>query len=234
MLRIAPFMLAAVVIGALTYVEGSLSDRWTANNLEAIYCAELLDQVPEQVGDWKGENNSVEGEVLQVAGARGFVSRNYVNESTGKGVAVWLIVGHARDTAEHTPDSCYPSSGFDQSQDNFRYTLDIDGDPVEFWTGMFTRSMLQGQRNERVFWTWFKPNPEGRIDWVAPDRPKFHFRTTRALYKLYFTSIAAESDEAPEESVCLEFAKEFLPELNKVLGKANDGVPEGYTPKESA
>lgn len=241
MLRLIPFAIAALAIAALTFVEGSITDRWVDVNRESAFCSTLLAEVPDVIGDWEGTDEEVDPEIQKTAGAQGYVSRAYRNKVTGRLVDVWLIVGHARDTAEHTPDSCYPSSGFQQKDDNANYTMNVEGEtPATFWTAIFHKSSPIGTTANRVYWAWFKPtlggNDDGAatVDWIAPSNPRFHFGSTRALYKLYFTAAAKDVDESPDDSVCLEFADQFLPILNDILAQANDGVPSDYDASEAS
>lgn len=231
MLRIAPFVIAALLIAAITIVEGSITERWSDVNKRALYCASLLDEVPNQIGDWVGKDTAVEGQTLIVAGAEGFVSRFYAKEGENQGVSVWLIVGHARDTAEHTPDTCYPAQGGVQCQGNDRHEIEIDGKTVQFWTGVFETKQEFGTSYQRVFWTWFEPQAGESVAWVAPKGARWYFGSSPALYKLYFTAVDPDDAQPADESLCLEFAKEFMPELNEVLKKANQGVPDDFDPE---
>ena len=230
MVRLLPFIIAALAILVLTFVEGSITDRWVDVNQESAYCATLLEQIPPKIGDWEGKEQEVDALIQKTAGAKGFVSRTYINKVSGNQVAVWLIVGHARDTAEHTPDICYPSSGFEQAQENTTYPIEVAGEtPATFVTAEFSRGSSLGQVTERVFWAWFKPSKEAStersgVEWIAPENPRFFFGSTRALYKLYFTTRTSSPGQDPEDSLCLEFAKEFLPVANPILAKANGGA----------
>ena len=236
MLRLIPFAIAAVAIAVLTYVEGKITDRWIDGNIASDYCASLLTEVPDVIGDWEGVDGEVDEEIQRTAGAQGYVSRVYKHKTTGQQVDVWLIVGHARDTAEHTPDSCYPSSGFDQKDPNAVFDLEVEGEPpAQFWTAVFQRQSAFGVGANRVFWAWFKPTlgeeedgaAEG-VEWIAPENARFFFGSTRALYKLYFTAQLRDTNQAPDESVCLEFAGEFLPIANEILERANRPIPAGF------
>ena len=116
----------------------------------------------------------VDPSVQKGAGAIGAVSRAYRNSKTGEKVDLWLIVGHARDIAFHTPDVCYPASGFEaRSKENSLYPMVIQGLPdAPFWTNTFYReSELSGRQLIRVFWSWFNPDSmenDGTVKWEAP------------------------------------------------------------------
>ena len=241
MSRTIPLVIAAIAIVALTYVEGSITDRWVDVNVPSEYCASLLSEVPVTIGDWEGVDEEVDEEIQKTAGAQGYVSRVYKNAKTGQRVDVWLIVGHARDTAEHTPDGCYPSSGFQQKDPNEVHEIQAPEQPTgKFWTAVFQRESALGVSANRVFWAWFKPtlgdSDKGSgesVEWIAPENSRFYFGSTRALYKLYFTAALKDPDQAAGDSVCLDFAAEFLPVVNEILKKANSSVPEDYVPTPS-
>jgi hypothetical protein len=230
MLRALPYVLAVAAICALTFVEGVISDRWTDVNREATYAASLLDEIPSQFGDWVGRDELVDDDTQRVAGAEGFVSRTYINSKTDQQVGVWLIVGHARDTAEHTPDVCYPASGFNMRDTKEAFPIAIDGQPsMRLWTGMFVAERGPAQVCQRVFWTWFRPTAEASKGWEAPGgNPRWYYGSARALYKMYFTTYAKDPKEAPADSVALEFAKEFMPLVNPIIAKANAGAPADF------
>lgn len=229
MSRVVPILIAVVVIAALTVVEGVISERWGDNRLCA-YCVTLLDDVPKQVGPWEGEDEEVTDDVQIGAGARGYVSRQYSNPQTGEKVKVWLIVGHARDTARHTPDVCYRASGFQfDAGGQEKFVLNGAGpDPVSFFTGRFVKSTSFGDAATRVFWTWFKPESGGEVEWKAPDNIRMEYGAAPALFKLYFSTNDSAADAEGDESVCMRFAKEFIPVLEPVLAPSNGEVPADF------
>jgi hypothetical protein len=230
MLRALPYVLAVVAICALTVIEGVISDRWTDVNREATYAAALLDEIPNTIGDWVGQDELVDDDTQRVAGAEGFVSRTYVNSKTDQRVGVWLIVGHARDTAEHTPDVCYPASGFNLRDAKEAFPIAIEGQPaMKLWTGMFVAERGPAKVSQRVFWTWLRPTTESSKGWEAPGgNPRWYYGSARALYKMYFTTYAKEPTEAADQSPAVAFAKEFMPVVNPIIAKANVGAPAEF------
>src|SRR4051812_26830742 len=113
MIRYAPIIAAALLIVGLTIVEINMTDRLAGTNVSAEQRATLLSKVPASVGDWRADDIAVDPHVRKLAGAIGAVQREYRNVRTGEKVRLWLIVGHAREVTNHTPDICYPSQGFE-------------------------------------------------------------------------------------------------------------------------
>jgi hypothetical protein len=227
-----------MLIVGLTIQEIRMTDRLSGTNVSAEQRAELLSTVPKDFGDWHGEDKAVDATVQKVAGAIGAISRNYHNSRTGERVDLWLIVGHSRDVAFHTPDVCYRGSGFEaRGKENSLYPLVMQGMPdTPMWTNTFFKEDVSGRSLLRVFWTWYNPESaenEGKIIWEAPSNARFHFGNSRALYKMYFTSEMRDPMETAEQSSALRFAKDFLPEVNKALAEMHDKLHEG-TPGSSA
>ena len=240
MARYAPVIVGVLLIVGLTIVQIRMTDRLSGANITAEQKAELLKNVPKNVENWHGEDKPIDEGVRDTAGAIGAVSRTYRNARTGEVVDLWLIVGHGRDIAAHTPDICYPASGFSpRATENSEYPLIVEGQPdVRFLTNTFFREDVTGRRLVRVFWTWFNTenkDSDGKVVWEAPTNSRWHFGNTRALYKMYFTSEMRDPSETAEQSACLRFAREFMPQVEKALGEVyGEGAPAAATPAKDA
>ena len=219
MARYLPIILGVFVIVGLTIPQISWSDRFAQSNVTATEFAELLKNVPTEIGDWHGEDLDVDEQVRKTAGAVGYVSRFYRNSRTGDEVKLWLIVGHSRDITGHTPDVCYPSSGFSRRvEKNSLHPFVFPNQPqADFWTNTFTKEDADGRSLVRVYWSWYSPQEDGTIRWEAPEHPRWTFGNARALYKMYFTSDMRDHKETTEQSACVRFAREFLPVVEEAL-----------------
>jgi hypothetical protein len=233
MSRYLPIALGVVTIVVLTGIQFVMTDRLSGSNVTAEQRAELLKNVPLNIGNWHGEDMPVNETVRDTAGAVGAVSRVYRNVRTGESVDLWLIVGHGRAISGHTPNICYRASGFDmRAPESSLYPMVFPGqDEAPFLTNTFFKEDLTGRRLIRVFWSWFDPSNEkhgGKVVWEAPTNARWYFGNTRALYKMYFTSEMRSPEETAEESACLRFAREALPVINKALATVyGDGEAAG-------
>jgi hypothetical protein len=232
MVRHLPVVLGIVAIIGLTVAEARISGRFQGSDITEEQFAELLKNVPSEIGDWQGTNLAVEDQVKKTAGARGYVSREYTNVATGETVTVWLIVGHSRDVMRHTPDICYPSSGFiTRAPENARVPFVFENQPeADFYTNTFIKEDATGRRIERVFWAWYKPNEEGTVQWEAPKIVRLKFGNARSLYKLYFSSGMRDYGETADQSPCMKFAEVFLPVVDRALST----IPKESAPREPA
>jgi hypothetical protein len=223
MFRHLPVILGVVAIVGLTVAEAKISGRFQGSNITEEQFTALLENVPTDIEDWHGVDLPVTEQVKRTAGARGYVSRDYTNVATGQRVTVWLIVGHSRDVMRHTPDICYPSSGFRiRAPENAQFPLVFDNQPeATFYTNTFVKEDASGRAIKRVFWAWYNPNDEGLVRWEAPKRVRLQFGNARSLYKLYFSSDLHSFGETADESPCVKFAEAFLPVVGKALSTAS-------------
>jgi hypothetical protein len=231
MMRQLPLVLGVFALIGLTVAEARLSGRFQGSSMTEQQFTELLKHVPMKIGDWEGTDEAVEEQVKRTAGAKGYVSRTYKNAITGETVSIWLIVGHSKDIVRHTPDVCYVSSGFTKrAPENSLQSFVFDGkDMGNFYTNTFVKEDTTGRQLIRVFWSWYKPNEEGTVEWKAPDFVRLEFGNAPSLFKLYFTSAMRDYRETTEESMAMKFAKEFLPVVDKALSTAEKSM-EGNAP----
>ncbi len=215
--RLIPVVLGGVLIIATTFVEGIyLKDRWGKPDIEAELIGQRFAQVPKEIGEWKGIDLPVDDVVKKTAGAVHYVSRRYKNSSTGQAVELWLIVGHSRDIIRHTPNICYPNSGFRPKGSQLRHTVYYgNGKEGRFYTSKFEKEDSFVRQVQRVFWAWNHPK---KNKWDAPENPRFHYgMSNRSLYKVYFTSAVMSDENTIDDNPGADFAKLMLPAIDAAL-----------------
>ncbi|MEX2317715.1 MAG: exosortase-associated EpsI family protein [Pirellulales bacterium] len=230
MFRNLHVILGVVVIVGLTVVQSLMSDRFVETNVTAEQRAKLLEQVPENFGEWTGQNLEVDATTRDTAGAVGCINRAYVNRRTNEVVGLWLIVGHARDISVHTPDVCFAGSGFSmRSPTSSLYPFEYPGkrQNADFWTNTFVKEDFSGRELTRVFWAWYNPKQGAPVEWRAETNPRWKFGNSRALFKMYFTSAMRDLSETTEDSAAAKFGREFLPIINGILAQSDIRTPSG-------
>lgn len=238
MTRYLPIAFGILLIVGLTVVQFRMTDRLSDSNVTATQRAKLLENIPMNIGDWHGTDIPIDENVRQTAGAIGAVQRKYRNVRTNEEVDLWLIVGHGRAVARHTPDVCYRTSGFSaRSVENSHYPMvREDGSEVPFFTNTFFREDASGRRLIRVFWTWHNGGSDknDEVAWETPSNPTWYFGNTRALFKMYFTNVMRDPMETAEKSSCLNFAREFLPVVNSALARVSNPNAKPVSKAEEA
>lgn len=210
---LVPAAVAALAIVLVSLVQAVLTDSWSdAPSEEALAFARALQDIPRSAGDWEGEDvPGASEQERKASGAVGILSRVYRNHGTGEVVTVHLICGAARDVAIHTPDACYPGSGFRALEDPTPYRVPGGGSGGEFFTSLFMREAPSDMQRLRVFWAWNIGS-----GWEAPEYPRMRFGARQALNKLYLISHAPEG-QSVENSSSLALADALLPAVQKSL-----------------
>jgi hypothetical protein len=170
--------------------------------------------VPETVGQWTSKDLApMDPREKEVAGVDASLEREYRHVNSQAKSSVFIVSGHFRDVAVHTPDLCYVAAGYEMMSVPMKYMIPTPVGEVEAYTTVFKKEDTHvGTHYLRVFWTW---SVDGA--WVAPDLPKIEFVGQPALYKMYIISQLEQPGRSISEDPSIAFASQFIPELNKAL-----------------
>lgn len=207
---IAPAAIAVVLMGVVTYVEGTWSERWAKADSPVLkeWCAKMQ-KLPMTIGEWEGKQLAQNQEELDYAGIAGSVSREYRNRNTGQVVSMFLVAGGARKVAVHTPDKCMVAAGYKMSKEPDPFNVVKES---QFYTTTFSKEDVSKTDYLRVFWGW-----NAGKGWQAPSAPRWEFRGKEALFKMYLmTPLVSQQDEITLDPT-LEFMKVAEPELHRIL-----------------
>ena len=196
MLKTTTFLAITGLIVAGAIVNGAATQRWSAfeqgkdKTLE-LHAFELRFQ------DWQPEVIPTDMPTNERSTA---TSRHYKSSSTGRSAVVTLISGIPGSVSAHTPDVCYPGSGYKTLRGAKKETAELpNGTVAEMYVADFEKKTATKHDRARVRWTWAADG-----GWVAPDHPRWQFATqlmkVPVLYKVYIvTALPDEGDERPED-----------------------------------
>jgi len=126
-------------------------------------------------------------------------SRRYASPA-GRVAVISFISGIPGSVATHTPDVCYPGSGYKTLRGPRKETLALpDGRAGEVYVADFEKKTQTKFDRVRVRWAW---TTDGT--WAAPENPRWEFASqlrARCSTRLYVATPIpdAEGDEAPED-----------------------------------
>jgi hypothetical protein len=206
-------LLAGIVLAAAVGVwQGDWSGRWKTAADPAL-AADRIARVPAEFNGWKGTDTPLDSKQLEVAEIAAAISRFYVNPSRNASISVLLVCGKPGPISVHTPEICYPGSGFDAVGE----TIEIPWRLKTGQTARFRRGLYRGMgrpepRTLAIHWTW---STNGT--WDAPDHPRLAYDPSELLYKIYLIQeVDPDSAEADEATVA-QFADDFLATLAPIL-----------------
>jgi hypothetical protein len=208
------------VAGVILLVDGYVYGRWTGRwhqNTELAGATERLERIPMTFGDWRGEALVLESKVIERAEFSGYVLRRYENRRTGAALTLLVACGRSGPLTVHTPEICYRGAGFRLAGGEGAAHESLDRGPnrsaVEFFKGTFAPEDRDGRERLRVIWSWCKNGA-----WVAPDNPRWKLAGLPVLHKVYVTQLFVPRTDGKEDDPCLDFFREVLPEVEKVIG----------------
>jgi hypothetical protein len=203
---------SSVALVTLIVVAGVVHGLWTnrwGETAELKAAVGRLDAIPRIAPGWQGvERKLTEGQTKGIAGA--FYHR-YVQQSSGKGVEIFILCDRPGVVAVHTPDVCYAASGFTIGEKQ-TFQLDTGAGPEQFITAVFKKESGGEPTYLRIFWAWNNTGP-----WVAPDEPRLAFATSKMLYKMYVIQELTAPDEPYENGPSVELLRQLLPGMRRAL-----------------
>lgn len=203
-------LIPLAVVLALTLlsgiVHGIIDGRWTEPK-DLVAKAELLDNIPEKLGEWQlVEKRPLNEDAAEMLRCYGSIVRVYRHPKNEVEVTVAILYGPRGPIAVHTPEVCYDSVGTDQIGKRKSKTIRHGSSKDSFWSVKFAKAPETEIASMDVWYGW---NAGG--GWVASKYPRFWM--VDSLYKLQIAGPVG----VPSFRPCEDFLTEFLPHANKLV-----------------
>ena len=174
-----------VLIGAGAIVHGATTHRWSALSAGSDRTADLHAYAVRHA-EFQAE---VVPNDLPLKEKSTATSRSYVSPTRQLSASITLISGPPGSVSTHTPDVCYPASGYRTVRPPERQTIDLpDGGTASYYVAEFEKKTATRTERYRVRWSWTSDGT-----WVAPDRARFAFLRVPELVKLYIVTPVPEA-----------------------------------------
>lgn len=213
--------LTSLITVAGTIVHGRYSNRWGSSMLRRRAAAALLQELPSDFGSWQlVQELPVDEEFLRpILQYEAFLNREYIDQATGRHVAVTVIVGPPGPTSTHRPEMCFSSRGYAQTAGTKNFTIEgTHGMRHEFALAQF-HSPNEGAPDLVATYGW---RQEDR--WWVPPIPRLTFGGGDYLFKVQLTTQVGVGEVGSEPS-SRDFLRSFVELLDKAVF-ANLGKPE--------
>jgi len=186
------FIVCLGLVGVGAVAHGAITRRWGSLGTATV-SSDSLHAHAVELGDYQSEEIANDLPVKEKSIA---TSRRYFSPSRGVNAAISVITGPPGAVSTHTPDVCYPSSGFKTVRAPKRERIDLPGGgSAEYFVAEFEKKTATRTERVRVRWSW---STDGT--WVAPDRARMEFLGFAELVKLYIVTPVSDADgEAPAE-----------------------------------
>jgi hypothetical protein len=188
-------VLGLVVCGAL--VHGAVTQRW--NLLESnTELTNRLHGLEVRFENWQSTEVPTEMPLNERSTA---TSRRYASLDKQTRVAIIsFISGIPGSVATHTPDVCYPGSGYKVLRGTRKENFNLpDGRACTVYVADFEKKTQTKLDRVRVRWAW---STDGT--WIAPDNPRWQFASqlrAPVIYKVYIATPLPDTDseKTPED-----------------------------------
>ncbi|MGL6097725.1 MAG: hypothetical protein ACRC7O_18240, partial [Fimbriiglobus sp.] len=180
------------VVGAT--VHGAVTHRWAALAPAADRTQRMHD-LAVVFADYTSEAIPTDFEVKEKSAV---TCRRCVSEAIGVGAMTSITTGPPGAVATHTPDVCYPSSGYQTVSPVRKETVALPGGAsATYYVADFEKKSATRTDRQRVRWAWAVPGGS----WDAPNRPRFAYIGSPELFKLYVVTQypTTDGDEKPAD-----------------------------------
>lgn len=176
---------AALVIGGAV-VHGAATHRWGALAPDPAR-SEKAHTHAVQFADYTGADFPSS---LPVKERSRVTCRQYTSPSGRQPVTVSITSGPAGAVSTHTPDVCYPGSGFKMVKAPKKETIDLPGGgTATYLVAEFEKKTATTYERHRTRWSWNTGS-----GWTVPDMPRLAFLNAPELYKVYVVTAVPFAD----------------------------------------
>lgn len=193
-------------------------------------CPFPLKSLPSKLGVWQmkeGGDQVLDPLTIRITGGTDHILRTYVDELTGVSMVVLLLFGPAEPVLPHTPEICFPSSGYSTAQDSSDRTIgfttrDASGQPVKqsalFRSSVYEKSGGLSVRREEAYHSF---RLEGA--WSPYNNSKRKFaRRSPGVFKIQIQRIVATNERRDtKENPIEQFLSILLPEIERDIAEGS-------------
>lgn len=192
MTRIIAGIAAFILIVAGAVVHGAATHRWAGLNPEASKSASVLSYTL-RLGDYEASDIPSE---MPVKERSSVACRRYSSASGKPTMVVSITSGPPGAVSTHTPDVCYPGSGYKTAKAPKKETIELaNGRTATCYVAEFEKKTATSFERQRIRWAWTINGT-----WNVPDYARFAYLRSPELYKIYIVASVSASDAENTEA----------------------------------
>jgi exosortase D (VPLPA-CTERM-specific) len=190
---IKPLLLSIVLLAGATISAQVLGDREETSPDHISFI-----NFPMQLGEWSGQHNKLEGDIIRKLGMDDYLMVNYKHPNQRLPVNLYIAYysSQRKGVSPHSPRVCIPGGGWEISE---LKRIEVNGHPAN-------RVIIQKGENRQIVYYWFQGH--GRIvaneyinKWYLFLDAVFKNRTDGALVRYVTAVLPNETIEAADERV---------------------------------
>jgi EpsI family protein len=140
-------IIAAVTAALIMFGFGAAHRSLTARLMNSAGISPMspdaLDKLPLQIGDWTGQEEPLDEDIIEATDTDAHISRRYSRYNTSEQVWLYIAAGiRARDLMPHRPEVCYTGAGWTRVSSDARELLLEDGKELPCSVFQFSKGAL--------------------------------------------------------------------------------------------
>jgi hypothetical protein len=192
-------------------------------------CPISLASIPAKLGGWKlvaGGEKTLDDLTVRITGGTDYILRNYVDDLTGVSLVALVLFGPAEPVLPHTPEVCYPATGYSLVDDaSDRLLKSDDGTSMEFRSLVYSKPGGRSALREEVYYSF---RLEGRWSPDAGAGRKFP-RRNPSVFKVQVQRRVAEGEHRDLDEPIEDFLKILIPEIERRIAAAEKSTGPAKT-----
>lgn len=196
-------------------------------------CPFDLEAIPDQIGEWvikPGSELRLDDKTVQITGSTDHLVRNYVDSLTGVQFSLLLLYGPAEPVLPHTPDVCYPATGYALDGSIGQVGVPYgDGKVAQFRTASYIRPGNLITDRARVYYAF---RHDGQWSPSVGAGMKFH-RSNPGIFKVQLHRPLMQGEQPTKNEPMEKFLALLLPEIERRITQGKS-TPVASRPASSS
>ena len=223
--------IACVLLGASGVVRAVQDRRHQEERSYVAACPITVSAIPKKLGIWhlvEGGERTLDALTMRITGGTDYIMRTYADDLTGVTLTVLVLFGPAEPVLPHTPEVCYPSSGYataDGPADTtitFNQGRDAQGRLIEgqanFRAAVYQKSTGRSTYREAVYSSF---RLDGQWSPSIGSGRKFP-RRNPGLFKVQVQRQVVEGESLGKGEPMEQFISALITEIEKEIREAGD------------
>jgi hypothetical protein len=175
-----------------------------------------LKNIPLELGPWKGFEDKIDSEIARATGSTDRIFRTYTDRRTGVKLSVIVLYGPASDVYIHSPEICYPASGYAKIDGPNSLTIPSGRKAIPFRELVYAKGNAAFEERQHVYFTWSR----GANEWSpAMPSPK-QVERIPGMFKVHVARQMNEKEQLEGLDPCQDFLEVLMPDLERRVSNA--------------
>jgi hypothetical protein len=172
-----------------------------------------LETLPMVLGDWRGEETTIDPKIARRTGATDLMTRRYVDQRTGATLEAIILYGPTTEVYGHAPEVCYQAAGYEKVAGPEARAIKSGSLEVPFRSLVYSKGEGGQADLHEVYYSW-----RFTRHW-SPDLMGTYKRFERipGMLKVHLARRVTEHERRDIGNPCEAFLEALLPELERRL-----------------